>query len=138
MPGCVDQVQLVGLAVLCRIDHAHRVRLDGDAALAFEVHGVQDLGLHLTRGERPGQFQQPVGEGGFAVVDMRDNREIADVLDVHEENAVRDGLLTMMRVEETSPTSKLTIANSVSRGHTIRQYEAARDAFGAAANPRSQ
>src|SRR5271169_4252263 len=33
----------------------------------------------------------------------------------------------MMRVEETSPTSKLTIANSVGRGHTIRQYEAARE-----------
>ena len=66
------------------------MRLDGDAAFAFEVHGVEHLGLHLTCREGAGQLQQAVGEGGFAVVDVRDDREIADVLDVHEESAVRD------------------------------------------------
>jgi hypothetical protein len=34
--------------------------------------------LHLARGERPGQFQQAVGQRGFAVVDMRDDRKVAD------------------------------------------------------------
>ena len=82
--GRVDQVELVGLAVLRRVHHADGVGLDGDAAFAFEVHGVEDLGLHLARGERAGEFQQAVGERGLAVVDVRDDREIADVLGIHE------------------------------------------------------
>ena len=50
--GRVDEVELVGLAVVRLVDHAHGVGLDGDAALALEVHGIEDLGLHLARGER--------------------------------------------------------------------------------------
>ena len=76
--GSVDQVELVGLAVVRGVHHADGVGLDGDAALAFEVHGVEDLGLHFARGERSGELQQAVGERGFAVVDVRDDREIAD------------------------------------------------------------
>jgi methenyltetrahydromethanopterin cyclohydrolase len=59
------------------------VGLDGDAALAFKVHGVEDLGLHLAGGQRAGQLEEPVGEGGLAVVDMRDDREVADVTWIH-------------------------------------------------------
>ena len=66
-----------------RVHHAHGVGLDGDAALALEVHRVQHLRLHLARGQRAGQLQQPVGEGGFAVVDVRDDREVANVAWVH-------------------------------------------------------
>ena len=87
MAGGVDQVQLVSLAVLRGVHHADRVGLDGDAALALEVHGVEDLGLHLARGERSGELQQAVGQRGFAVVDVRDDREIADVGGVHESGA---------------------------------------------------
>ena len=38
MAGRVDQVQLVGLAVLRLVEDAHRLGLDRDAALALEVH----------------------------------------------------------------------------------------------------
>ena len=80
MAGSVDQVELVGLAVLCGIHHAYGVSLDGDTALAFEVHRVKDLGLHLAGRERSGQLEQAVSQGRFPVVDMRDDCEIADVL----------------------------------------------------------
>ena len=86
MAGSVDQVELVGLAVLRGIHHADGVGLDGDAALAFEVHGIEDLRLHFARGERSGELEQAVGERGFAVVDVRDDREIADVLGIHDES----------------------------------------------------
>ena len=46
--GRVDQVQLVLLAVVLVVDR-DRVHADGDAAFAFEVHGVEDLGAD-TRG----------------------------------------------------------------------------------------
>ena len=47
----VDQVQLVELAVLGAIVEAHGLRLDGDAALALDIHGIEHLLLHLPRGE---------------------------------------------------------------------------------------
>ena len=48
--GRVDEVELVGFAVVRLVHHAHGVGLDGDAALALEVHGVEHLRLHLARG----------------------------------------------------------------------------------------
>ncbi len=82
--GRVDEVELVDLAVFGRIHHADGVGFDGDAALALEVHGVEDLGLHLARGQRAGELEQAVGERGLPVIDVRDDREIADVLAVHQ------------------------------------------------------
>ena len=73
VPGCVEQVELVGLAVARRVHHPHRVRLDGDAALALQVHGVEHLVLHLARRQRAGQLQQPVGERAFPMIDMGNN-----------------------------------------------------------------
>ena len=79
--GRVDQVQLVVLAVLRAVGEAHGLRLDGDAALALDVHGVEHLLLHLARFQPAGHLDQPVGERRFAVVDMGDDREIADVVE---------------------------------------------------------
>ena len=80
MAGGIDQVELIGLAVAGLVLHAHGVSLDGDPALALQVHGVQHLFLtgHLAGGKRPGQLQQAVGESGLTMVDMRDNGEIAN------------------------------------------------------------
>ena len=61
------------------------VGLDGDAALALQVHRVEHLRLHLSRGERAGHLEQAVGQRGFAVVNVRDDRKIADVGGVHDE-----------------------------------------------------
>ena len=45
----VNQVEDVALAVLSLVVEAHRMGLDGDAALALEVHAVEDLRFHLAR-----------------------------------------------------------------------------------------
>ena len=54
VPRRVDEVQLVALAVARVVAQRHALRLDGDAALALEVHGVEHLRLHLAvlRGRR--------------------------------------------------------------------------------------
>ena len=54
------------------------MRLDGDAALALQVHRVQHLRLHLARRQRAGELQQTVGERALPMVDMGDDREISD------------------------------------------------------------
>ena len=80
----IDQVELVKLAIFRLIEHADGMRFDRDAALAFQIHGIQHLGLHLARAHGTGQLQQPVGERGFAMVDVRDDREVTYVPGVHE------------------------------------------------------
>src|SRR5260370_970072 len=55
------------------------LREDGDAALALQVVRVHDpLRDVLVRGERAGLVQELVDEGRFTVVDVSDDREIAD------------------------------------------------------------
>ena len=75
----VDEVELVGLAVIGVIHHPHGVRLDRDAALALDVHGVQELGLHVPLLHRMGELEDAVRDGRLAVVDVRNNREVADM-----------------------------------------------------------
>ena len=83
--GGVDEIELIGLAILGQVHHADGVGLDGDAALALQFHGVEDLLLagHLAGAERAGDLQHTVGERGLAVVDMRDDREITNRGAVH-------------------------------------------------------
>ena len=78
VPGRVDQVELIGLAVGRGIHHAHRMRLDGDAALALQVHRIEHLRLHLARRQRAGELQQTVGKRALPMIDMGDDREISD------------------------------------------------------------
>ena len=76
--GRVDQVQLVPLP-----EHAHRLRLDRDPALALELHRVEQLLLHVAVGDRIGELQDAIGQGRLPMVDVGDDREVADVCLVH-------------------------------------------------------
>ena len=73
----VDQVELVGLAVVGRIIHAHGLALDGDASLALDIHAVEQLLLHVALRHRAGQFQHAVGQRRLSMVDVRDDREVS-------------------------------------------------------------
>ena len=79
----IDQVQHVLLAVVGRIRQADRVRLDGDATLALEVHAVEHLRLHLARLERASHLEKTVSQRRLAVVDVRDDGEVPDVPWIH-------------------------------------------------------
>ena len=76
----VDQVELVGLAVARLVAQRRGLRLDGDAALALEVHRVEHLRFHLAVGQAAADLDEAVGERRLAVVDVGDDGEIADVL----------------------------------------------------------
>ena len=77
--GRVDEVELVGLAVIGVVHHADGIRLDGDATLALDVHGVEQLRLHVALLHRAGELEDAVGDRRLAVVDVRNDREVADV-----------------------------------------------------------
>ena len=81
MAGRVHQIEHVGAPVLGDIVEPHRLRLDRDAALALDIHGIKHLLDHFALGHRSCLLDQPVGERRLAMVDMRDDGEIADVVD---------------------------------------------------------
>ncbi|PRD36405.1 UNVERIFIED_CONTAM: hypothetical protein NCL1_08904 [Trichonephila clavipes] len=79
----IDEVELVLLAAdFRRVVQRHRMRLDGDAALALKVHGIKDLGLHFTVFETAADLDEAVGQRRLAVVDVGDDGKVADVLDI--------------------------------------------------------
>ena len=76
----IDQVEVVNLAVARLVTQRGRLRLDGDAALALDVHGIEHLRLHLPIGQPATQVNDAIRQRGLAVIDVRDDGKIADVL----------------------------------------------------------
>jgi hypothetical protein len=75
--GRVDHVELVALAILRGVVERDALGLDGDAAFAFELHGVEHLILHLAQLEPARQLDETVRQRGFAVIDVSNDRKIA-------------------------------------------------------------
>ena len=59
------------------------MRLDRDAALTLEVHRIESLLLELTRGYRMRKLEDAVGKRRLPVVDVRDDAEVAYVVESH-------------------------------------------------------
>ena len=76
----VDQVELIGLAVLGLVVQPHGLRLDGDAALALDVHGIEHLLTHFARAQAAAGLNQAVGERRFPVVNVSDDGKVTDVV----------------------------------------------------------
>ncbi len=84
MAGCIDQVDPHALPLDRR-----RLGEDRDPALALLVVGVHDaLDRGLVGGEHPGGLQHCIHEGGLAVVDVRDQGDIAKGGGGHEAEMV--------------------------------------------------
>ena len=80
MAGGVDQVQVVDLAILRLVLQRRRLRLDGDAALFFDLHRVQNLGLHLAFSKAATTLDESIGQGRFTVVNVRNDGKVSDVV----------------------------------------------------------
>jgi len=79
MARSVHEIERIDLPVLCLVLHADRMGFDRDAAFAFKIHGIQDLLLLVAVGNRIGLLQQTIRQGGFPMVDVGDDTEIADM-----------------------------------------------------------
>ena len=66
-----------------RVVQPHRVGLDRDPALALEIHRVEHLRFHLARLEGAGELEEAISQRRLAVVDVGDDRKIADEALVH-------------------------------------------------------
>ena len=99
MAGRVHQVEDVILAVLGAVVQPHRLRLDGDAALALDIHGIEHLLLarHFAVRQPARHLDQAVGQRRFAMVDMGDDGEVADVGNGGGCHGARDSIHTPVR-----------------------------------------
>ena len=61
------------------VGQADRLALDGDASLTLDIHRVEDLVLEVACADDPTALDEPVGQRRFTMVDVGDNREIADL-----------------------------------------------------------
>jgi hypothetical protein len=82
MARCVHQIEDIVLAVGRLVVQPHGLGLDGDAALALDIHRIEHLVLHFAVGQPARKLDQAVGQGGFAMVDMGDDGEIPDLRQV--------------------------------------------------------
>ena len=92
MAGGIQQVKLVGVAILGLVAHGHGVGLDGNPLLTLQVHGIQQLVLLVTLADGVGKFQKSVRQRGLTVVNMGNDGEIAFESDVrcHARARIRD------------------------------------------------
>ena len=79
----IDQVELIRLAIIGVIGNADGIGLDRNAALALDIHGVEQLRLHVAFVNGMGELEDTVTDRGLAMVDVRNDREVADVGNVN-------------------------------------------------------
>ena len=96
MPRRIDHVEDGGVALLVALPddpgHPHGLALDRDATLTLDVHPVEILRTHLPRINHAGDLQHPVGQGRLAMVDMRDDAEVADATRIGRSDDVHAGV----------------------------------------------
>ena len=80
----VDQVELVFLAVIGVVVHGNGAGFDGNAALAFQLHVVQNLVLHGALVHAVGQLQNTVRQCGLAVVNVGNDTKVANIVACHQ------------------------------------------------------
>lgn len=56
----IDQVELIPLAIVGVIGHANGIGLDRNAALALDIHGVEQLRLHVALVDGMGELEDAV------------------------------------------------------------------------------
>ena len=78
--GGVDQVKNIFFSILCMVNRPHRLGFDRNAAFPLQLHVVQHLLLHFSAGQKTGLFDNPVCQGRFTVIDMRDDTKVSDIV----------------------------------------------------------
>ena len=123
MAGGVDEVEEVLLPVLRLVHHRDGMALDRDSALALQVHRVERLLLQFAQGNRLGELQNAVAQGRLAVVDMRDDTEVADVFECLLHSG--EGIIPKKMPPGTKPAAFFQMRESTRRAIRPRAWSCA-------------
>ena len=91
VPRRIDEVQLVAASIARRVRHPNGVELDRDAAFALEIERVEHLLFHLALLQRARSLDETIRQRRLAVVDVRDDAEVADMVQLQCDLEVRSG-----------------------------------------------
>ena len=80
----VDQIEVVDLTVECFVFERSGLRLDGYPTLFFDIHRVKYLRTHFSVLQTSTTLDQSVCERGLAVINVRNDRKISDVIHQRE------------------------------------------------------
>ena len=80
MPGCINQVKIIGVPVFCGIGETDGLAYNSDAAFALNVHRIEDLIFKIPLRNNIGGFDQAIRQRGFAVINMGNDTEVSDIL----------------------------------------------------------
>ena len=75
----IDKVELVGFTILRGKRKRHALGFNGNATLAFNVHGIENLSGHFTLGQASTDLNKAVCNSRFAVINMGNNGKISDM-----------------------------------------------------------
>ena len=82
MPWCIDEIELIDLPVAGFVIQSNTLGLNGNTALALDIHGIENLRIHLPLAQAPTVLDKTVSQGGLAMIDMRDDGKVADVSEI--------------------------------------------------------
>ena len=84
----VDQIEVVDPSIERLVLERSGLCLDGYPTLLFQIHRVENLLFHLAIRESSAALDQAVGERRFAMIDVRDDRKVSDV--IHQRERLSD------------------------------------------------
>lgn len=70
------------MTIFGAVGQADGLRFDGDTAFPFDVHIVKQLVFVFPVADHAAELDQPIGQGGFAVIDMGYNTEISYMIHI--------------------------------------------------------
>ncbi len=73
MAGRINEIELVLDAILRVVVQGYALRLDRNAALALQVHRIEDLLLHLAVGQTTAKLNEAVSQRRLAMINMGNN-----------------------------------------------------------------
>ena len=98
----INQVQLVLLPLMFN-SHRNGAGFDGDAALPFKLHVVQNLFLHLALFNGARKLEHAVGQRAFTMIDMCDDAKVSNVLGFDLRHEVQ------LQIEKAEEIKKLNV-----------------------------
>ena len=78
----IDKVELIGFTAARQVMQRDAMRLNGDAALALDIHRIEHLCRHFAQLEAPADLNEAIRQRGFTVIDMGDDGKIANVFEI--------------------------------------------------------
>ena len=82
MPRRIDKVQLIPLTITRSIGQGHALRLNRNAAFAFNIHGIEHLRIHFALTETAAELDKTIRDRRLSMIDMRYDRKIADMTEI--------------------------------------------------------